>query len=86
MSQVMSQAALDAVVAHLLQNPFMSKVTEENKQLCWDILATEGDDPGTRQSEDHLFTPAVQEAAQRLMDEEGVSSTELLQEGGKQTA
>ena len=56
-------------------HPLMSKVPEE-AQLCWDILVKEGDGLRTRENEDYLSTPDVQEAARRLMDEEGVTSAD----------
>lgn len=77
----MSQADLDSMVALILLNvvdPFMSKVTQEEVQLCWGILVKEGDDPGTRENEDHLFTLDVQEAAKRLMDSVSCDDISLL--------
>ena len=51
-----------------LVNPFMSKVTQEEVQLCWDICKEESND---------RFTPEVQAAAQRLIDEEGVTCDDI---------
>lgn len=49
-------------------NPFMSKATQEEVQLCWDICKEESND---------RFTPEVQAAAQRLIDEEGVTCDDI---------
>ncbi|CAM9203619.1 unnamed protein product [Ectocarpus sp. 8 AP-2014] len=70
MSQVMSENIVSMVETLMVNvaNPFMSKVTQEEVQLCWDICKEESND---------RFTPEVQAAAQRLIDEEGVTCDDI---------
>lgn len=46
--------------------PIMELVGQ-NVDLCWEVLK-EGKNPGTRENENHLYTPEVMAAAQRLKD------------------
>ena len=60
----MSQV-VENMVAKLLEDvvhPLMSKFTPEEVQLCWDILVKESGGLRSRENEDHLSTPDVQEA------------------------
>ncbi|CAM9203545.1 unnamed protein product, partial [Ectocarpus sp. 8 AP-2014] len=56
-------------------DPIMEKVGQD-VGLCWEVLKKEGKNPGTRENEEHLFTPEIEAAAQRLKDK-GVTCEDI---------
>ena len=55
--------------------PIMELVGQD-VDLCWEVLKKEGKNPGARENEDHLFTPEIKAAAQRLKDK-GVTCEDI---------
>lgn len=69
---------VDFMVTSLIKDmlePIMELVGQD-VDLCWEVLKKEGKNPGASENEDHLFTPEIKAAAQRLKDK-GVTCEDL---------
>lgn len=75
-----AQACCKEMVATVMTNvvdPFMKKVLEEEVDLSWGMLVEDGKDAGEKTDDKHRDTPAVREAARRLVEVEKVTCREI---------